>query len=511
MRTWLCALVLALASAGCSENDDPNTAGYWLDRLDQRSERADALKNLGRIKDKTAAPEIAKWLKKDGDWQPDAAYALGELGDPSAVPELVAAIDFGVGASSDNASRRKNRVNVSVMRALTLLKATGEAGTVLRLLEASDDRVREAALVTLGHLGQPQSLEAIIGHVTSSREQPLVRLAAIEALSEMGDAKGVPALVEALYTELPNASFYEAARFALVRVGEPAVPELLRALERKHAKVEAMKLPDGNRMPDGAIEARAASTLGAMRAQSAEGALTATLAKLYDRAKKGPRGSSLYAAAVEVAYALGNLGTPSAANALLPLVKDTNPDIRLAACEALITTGNRAVVKDLLNAAKAGNTQARAAALVAASRMGGGSDLPAFEALAKSGDKVTPNHVMAELVSSEKSRLLAAKACAGDPACWKTKLGEGDGRVRERAAYELGWLQAKDAVPDLLKAAVDTDADVRMAAVLSLHRFNGVDAEKLQAIYDEWQAKLEYAGVNHELKKLIARQKSKKQ
>ncbi len=510
MRSWRHALVLAIGLTACSKADDPKKAEYWIDKLDKRQERAEALRNLGDIKDKAAVPHVTEWLKKEGDWQPEAAYALGQLGDPASVKDLVAAIDFEVRSGEDNSTRRKNRLNASIVRALGLLEAKSESESIKRLLGAPSERVREAALGALGDLGDRANTAAIADKALNDLE-PIVRLAAIQALGELGDPAGVPALVQLLYTELPNASFYDAARYSLVRIGEPAVPELLRALERKHAKVEALKLPDGKSMPDGAIEARAASTLGAIRSPSAEGAMIAALGKVYDRARKPNAGAALRAGVVELAYALGNLGTPAVTAALLPLVKDTNPDIRLAACEALITTGNRAVVKDLLAAARTGNTQARAAAVVAVSRMGGADDLAAYDALAKAGDKLTSNQVMNEMVTNERVRLLAAKACGRDAACWKQKLAEPDSRVRERAAYELGWLNAKDAAIDLMTSAEDQDAEVRMAAILSLHRFSGLDAARLQGLYDRWQAKLEYAGVNQELLKLIARQKSTSQ
>src|SRR5262245_59681343 len=92
MRFGSLVVVLALTLVGC-KNDDPNTADYWIDRLAQRSERAEALKQLGKLGDKSAVPEIVKWLQKDGEWQADAAYALGQLGDPASVAELIAILD----------------------------------------------------------------------------------------------------------------------------------------------------------------------------------------------------------------------------------------------------------------------------------------------------------------------------------------------------------------------------------------------------------------------------------
>ena len=94
--------------------------------------------------------------------------------------------------------------------------------------------------------------------------------------------------------------------------------------------------------------------------------------------------------------------------------------------------------------------------------------------------------------------------------CWKKKLGDTNIGVRERAAYQLGWKGAKDAIPDLLKAVEDDDNDVRMAAVSALGGIgNGIDADQLQTIHDKWKDKVSYKNANASLRRLIARLKSK--
>ncbi len=504
MRALTAAFVLVSLSTGC-KSDDPTKAEYWVDRLNKRAERAEALRQLGKIGDKAAIPDVVKWLKEDGEWQSEAAYALGQLGDPSVVPELLAQLD----PNATRDSFHKNRRNIQIARALALLKAKEGTAPLRGLLKkASDDRVRETAAQAIAEIGGPDAL-AVISEAALEDDSALVRLSAVQAMGTLGDAKAVPTLVRMLYVEQQNASFYAPARYALVQIGPAAVPELVRTLERKNPEVEAMKLPDGKPIPDGFIEAKAASTLGALRAVEAMGIVTSTLTKLYAQAKKAGPKSTVYAAVIELAYAVGNLGGPAATAVLLPLAKDPDANLRLAGCESLITVGDRGVAPQLIAAAKVGDTAARRAALVAASRLGSATELQAFEALASSGDKKTPNELMAEMVEGEKVRLLAAKECQRNAGCWKGKLADQNPKVRERAGYELGWLEAKEAVPDLVKLAEDGDAEARMAAVLSLHRLGGADPQRLQAIYDQWQSKLEYAPVNQELLQLIARAKSK--
>ncbi len=507
MRIASLSVVLAVL-VGCTQNDDPNTAAYWLDHLGNKHERGEALKQLGRIGDKSALPTVLKWFKEPGEWQADAAYSLGQLGDASVVPVLVASIDANAGAGKDATSRHKNRTNISIVRALAMLGAKDTAPEIKKLLRASDDKVREAALTALGELGDDKNAD-VLTEAALDEKDPLVRLAAIQALGTLGSVKGVPALVQLLYIEKP-VSFYADARYALVQIGAPAVPELVKTLEGNNAEVANIKLPDGSPLPEGIVEAKAGSTLGALRAVSAEVPLAQALGRLYERAKKPSATPFVQASVVELAYALGNLGQPGAATALLPLVRDTDPNVRLAACEALITTGNREVVPQLLAAAKTGNLAARRAAIVAVSRLGTADSLAAYDALGKAGDPKAPAEQMAKLVAAERSRLVAAKECNTEVACWQKKLADGDAKVRERAAYELGWLGAKTAGPNLLKAAEDDDPEVRMAAVLSLGRVGGADTKQLKEILDRWKSKLEYRVVNDELSRLIARTKSKK-
>jgi HEAT repeat protein len=78
-------------------------------------------------------------------------------------------------------------------------------------------------------------------------------------------------------------------------------------------------------------------------------------------------------------------------------------------------------------------------------------------------------------------------------------------KVRDKAVWELGWTGKEEVVPDLVKAAEDEVAVVRMAAVLSLGRIGKADPDELQKIYDTWAKKLDYQGVNLELLRLIAR------
>ncbi len=483
----------------CAKSDDPNTAAYWIDRLSDKAQRSEALKQLGKIGDQAAVPEVVRWLEKEGDWQPDAAYALGQLGDLSAVPKLTAAIDYQALGGRDARSRTKHRININVARALAMLKAKDAAERVLPLLESGEPTVREATIKALGDLGNPAATDKLVQIALTDRE-PFLRKVAVQALGVLGDAKAVPALIQLLYVEMPNVSFYEEARYALLQIGAPAIPELVKTLKRENKAVENLRTADGQAIGEGAVEAKAASVLGYLKAKETEPLIVQALAKQhkrYQRRTSEPVYASVPGSIIEMSYALGNLGTPTAVKALMPVASDPDSSIRLAAAEALTQTGERSVVPALIAAARVGDIKGQAAVLSAASRLGQSAHLAAFDAVGRGA--------LAEVTKAERVRLVAAGECKTDLACWRQKLADADAKVREKAVWELGWLGGKDALVDLLKAAEDPDPVVRMAAVLSMSRVGEVDAAKLQAIYDTWSKKLDYQGVNMELRRLIAR------
>ena len=482
---------------GCTPNEDPTTVPYWVDQLDDRRTRTDAIHELGKLGKKEALPELIHWLQQEGDWQPAAAYAIGQIKDASASQVLIEQIDFSAGGKSDRASLNRNKTNINIARALVMIKSPQAAAPLLRLLDGGDAKVREAVMQALGHLGDAAAIEALTS-VTQDDPEPFLRKVAVQALGDLGAPEGVPALVQMLYREMPGVSFYADARFALIQVGSAAVPLLLQTIDRKNEAVEALRLPDGAPFTPGAIEAKAASVLGALRAKEAEERIIAALKKYHKLLPKpdAPTYPGIAGAVIELCYALGDLGGSTAVAALLPLVSATDPSVRLGVTEALTTIGDRSVVDTLLAAAKTGDVTAKKATLVAASRLGGKAHLQSFDALAQ-GD-------LAELARNARPRLEAAADCETNTACWTKKLTDPNAVVRERAAYELGWQAAAGGTPALLKAAEDDDAQVRMAAVLSLWRHDDVDRAKLQAILGAWETKIEYAGVNRELKRLIA-------
>jgi HEAT repeat protein len=364
------------------------------------------------------------------------------------------------------------------------------------LASGSDDRTREAAIRSLGDLGDKRATDPLLAFLNAETPAPLERTA-VAALGNLRDAKAAPRLIELLYEERGDVSFYDDARFSLIQIGEPAVPLLVAAMQRKNPKIEGMKLPNGQPLPDGAIEARAGSVLGAMRAKSAEAALVSTLGELYGK-YKSTHEDSLGGAIVELAYALGYLGTPEASKALHPLIEDNELAIRVAAVEALTAAGDTTAVPLLITAAKNGSDDARRAAIVAITRLGDGSQLPELATL------VGKDEALAAAVQDDKARLEAAQQCKTDTKCWRGKLADANPRVRERAAYQLGWAGDQGGKDALLKSAEDSVPEVRVASVLSLERLGNIDVKSLRAIQERSGDRMEYRAVNAEIARVLA-------
>jgi HEAT repeat protein len=504
------AILVALLAVSCAKNTDPTTPGYWIDRLGDRHEREDALTQLGQLGDKSAVPAVMKWFQTEGSWQPAAAYALGQLGDKSVTPKLIEALDYDVGAGTDRNTRLKHGINRDIIRALAMLSAQEAAPNIVRLLQSRDSAVREAAVRALGTLRNPVAREPLADLATKEPD-PMLRSAAIGALGDLGDPQAASVLVPLLYIETPGLSFYGDAYAALVQLGESAAPILLTTLRRQNPAVEAVRLPGDQRLPDGVIEAKAASVLGSMHASSARDVVAATLEAQYKRlSKKNVDVAALRSIVIELIYAAGHLGGDTAVRVLETIVKDVNADLRLAATEALTTLGAVKSVPALFTAAKTGPMAARQDAIVAISRLGGPDDLTALDALATATKGGAPT-TLAETVKAERVRLVVAKTCKKDTACWKQKLGDDNPKIRERAVYELGWLNAKDALDALIERLTgDSDGEVRMAAVLAIGALGGADPDQLQSIYDTWSDKPGNSGVNQELRALIARLRSQK-
>jgi HEAT repeat protein len=220
-----------------------------------------------------------------------AIEALGGIGDPEAVPTLVAAL-----------GDERSNVRQAAARALARARTPDCVTALLASLHHRDPSTRRSVLEALGEAGDPRAAEAL-SRVLAERERP-VRDAAVRALGRIASPNAVDALVAA----------YQSADRDL----RQAAGDALR---------EARWQPR-----DGRERAVAALLRGDYSGAAAEGPVAVELLAASLEAKEPT-------ARKAAAEALGSLRDARAAKAMTRLLSDRDESVRSAAICALVEIG----------------------------------------------------------------------------------------------------------------------------------------------------------------------------
>jgi HEAT repeat protein len=461
MRNLAWAAALLLLAAGCGNPSDP--AG-WAKRAASRSRTQEKLEALEQVRKapgdrKAAVPFLLEVLKQAPRVRAEAALALGEIGDPSAVPALVAAIDP---AASDRDGFEANR---RLAGALGAMRAR-EAVPLLQKLTASPDGYTQVAAVdALGAIGDPAAVETLAGVVGSPAVEPVTVQHALLALGRIGDARAVPTVLKALFEERGGASFFPQASFAAVQLGKPMAERLQVVLDGRDAELEGWARE--KRVVKGALYAKAAQLLGDLGGPEAVPSLLSRLGYA------DPDESVAMLVHVFAAESLGRLRARAAVKPLGDLLaREPDPDARDRYCDALARIGDPGGLPALRAAAAKGDWEGRVGPLTALSRLGGAAEGPAVDGAqaAVCGASCPKERVAA--FAGMKARLAAAAACS-DVRCWSGKLEDPSPEVRDRAALEVGRAGGPGDAAALAQAILkpvqaDADLDARYHAVLGL-------------------------------------------
>lgn len=173
----------------------------------------------------------------------NAARALGKLGDPSAVPDLLAALEDEDDGLREAAARALGELRaVEAVPALSRRLAGGPA--VAGAPRQDSPRLREpceALLEALGDIGRGDPeivalIEPFVGH-----ERPLIRSAACRALLQLsGDPRWAGELIQLL--EHPALQVRRAALMDLGAIGwRPALPSICRTQAENSLKLIALR------------------------------------------------------------------------------------------------------------------------------------------------------------------------------------------------------------------------------------------------------------------------------
>jgi HEAT repeat protein len=177
--------------------------------------RRRALYVAGNLGLRELAPAIAKRCaaSEPPDLRLAAYVALGELGMPGVVADVVAAV------------KREDDPRVLGAASNALIAAAPDpaalaplAGRVRQLLDGADPRQREAGAELAGLLGG--AVPAAQLAPLASDDSPAVRGASVWALGRLGDPAGEPALLAAFRDDDP--AVHERAAAGLLRLGTPA-------------------------------------------------------------------------------------------------------------------------------------------------------------------------------------------------------------------------------------------------------------------------------------------------
>jgi HEAT repeat protein len=179
----------------------------------------DAIKALGEIGDASAVMQLVAELKAYHNWDREAAaVALGTIGDTRAIKPLVAAL-------CDNNDEVRQAVAEALGKIDPNWKKSKAAKEMIRVcvvaLNEKEGEARPEAASALGWIGEAEVVEPLIAALKDEDDKVKVRQATVEALAQVGDVRAFEPLVRAL-----NDEYYrirEAAAVALGQIGDARV------------------------------------------------------------------------------------------------------------------------------------------------------------------------------------------------------------------------------------------------------------------------------------------------
>ncbi|MHC4714359.1 MAG: HEAT repeat domain-containing protein [Planctomycetota bacterium] len=193
---------------------DPRAVGPLIETLGDEHwmVRMEAAASLGLLGSKKATdPLIAALGDPDGYVRFRAAEALGNLGDDRAVAPLIEALD-----------KRKHWVDRGAMKALGNLRAREAVEPLLAKIAEGLGSGGGQAAYALGRIGDPDSVTPLIAHLESENSSTVG--AAARALGLLKAAEAVEPLIKAFETYAEETAGTEAAE-ALGRIGDARAAE----------------------------------------------------------------------------------------------------------------------------------------------------------------------------------------------------------------------------------------------------------------------------------------------
>jgi HEAT repeat protein len=339
-------MLLAMAATGCpSDEHDPQT---WIEKLDDPRESQEAIIKLQRLKDPVAIKPLGQlWEKRNRLDVLRAIITLASIEDEQgnqhwedALPVLRKALEGFDVSDPDSVENAKMAAD-----ALGEAKDTESIELLINILKKSmplrspGQEVRRSAIRALGKFGnEPRAVDALIGVVKMKVEDqpPHLFAAAADALGETRNPKAVLPLIEAIFKIPP---VYAQGQRALVAIGKPAIPELIKIFEGDHKEINALAKenkfninceremgPASDCKAPTNLEFKAAALLGDLYAKEALTPLIAALKKPAQPAFFFPNGAPGPTQHAAILDALRKINDAKAEDAVRAYWQDPNTD-----------------------------------------------------------------------------------------------------------------------------------------------------------------------------------------
>jgi HEAT repeat protein len=439
------AVVVAVGTLSCQgDPNDPNTWAKQLKNLRTQKEALDRLANMDAEKARPAVPALVE-LYKDTR-RPEHLEALARYKDDRTKPVMIEALDY----TDDDFDRATIAAGVlGEMKAEDAVEPLIKAAEKELPVKSRANNAKLAALRALVKIGDKRAVPTLMKILSTSADEQdftLNQKAAL-GLAELRDPQALPALLKGLFMTGRGANIFQECRLAVVRIGKPAIKPVIELFQEKNAEVAAMaKKLKFEEVTPGVVPFKAAVLLGDLRASEAVPVMTARL-------KEKQRGGEHTA----IMIALGQIADPTGVDTLIAVLKDAKQEasVRVSAADGLYLSGDKRAVPTLLEVAKSGYvtvggqkaSDLRATAAIDLARIAGKEHFEAFKALAEKETEAQGVFGMA------LDRMLVAKECGNDVACYGKKLNDPAWARAEKAAFAIGFSgNAQAGLPLLLNA-----------------------------------------------------------
>jgi len=187
--------------------------------------RLEATQALGELQAEDALDDLAAlYNDPETDIVMAAVDALANIGTPSTITPLAAALKL---------DPVESRLSAAVK--LGEMKAIGAVPQLVEALNDSEEEIQLAAADSIGQIGDASGSKGLAGKLDASSSN--LRKICAESLGHTGGEVAIEALIPAMAD--PDSGVSEAARGALISIGDPSVPFVLEALKAEETDVRA--------------------------------------------------------------------------------------------------------------------------------------------------------------------------------------------------------------------------------------------------------------------------------